>query len=280
MKSLLSALLILFFAVSAFAVEVKEDYADFNGQKVYFKSIGKGKKVLVFVHCWTCNSEFWKDSYNAFPEYRVIALDLIGHGKSDKPRTDYTMEYLAQSVEAVLKKAKVKEAVLVGHSMGTPVVRQFYRLYPKQTKGLIIVDGGLRPFAPKSQLEQFFAPLKTNYSESASKFIDGMLETVSPNLKSFIRTSMLSSTDYVAVSAMDGMIDENIYKTDKINVPTLAILAESSFGSQKDLEPFLRSLIPNLNLVMWKGVSHFLHLERPREFNAEVKNFIVKNNLL
>ncbi len=280
MKQLLGLAFALLFTVSAIAMDQNGDYAKLNGQKVYFKSFGKGKKAVVLVHGWTCNSEFWKNSYASFPEYRVIAVDLIGHGKSDKPKANYTMEYFAQSIEAVMKKAKVKKAVLVGHSMGTPVIRQFYRLYPRKTLGLVIVDGALRPFGPKAQIDQFMAPLRANYKAVAPSFIDGLAGKISPELKTFVKDSMLSTPEHVALSAMDGMGDESLYKTDKIDVPVFAVLADSSFGQQKDLEQFLRSMISNLDLKMWKDVSHFLMMEKPKEFNSELKAFVIKNKML
>jgi pimeloyl-ACP methyl ester carboxylesterase len=281
MKNLLTLAIILLVSASIFGLEKNDNFADFNGKKVYFKSFGKGKKAIVLIHGWTCNADFWRESFNAFPEFRVIAVDLIGHGRSDKPKTDYTMEYFAKSIEAVMKKAKIKEAVLVGHSMGTPVIRQFYRLYPKQTLGLVIVDGGLRPFGTKAMRDQFMAPLRADYKANSLRFIEGMIMPIKDeNLKQTIRNSMAATPDYVALSAMDGMGDETLYKTDAINVPVLAVLAESTFGQQKDIEQFLRSMMPNLNFQMWKGVSHFLMMEKPKEFNAEVKAFVVKNKLL
>ena len=139
-------LLILCFVVPAFAQteKTKSKFADFGDVKIHYNDVGKGKNALVFVHGWTCNADFWRQSINAFPNYRVVALDLPGHGASDKPQAVYSMEYFANAVQAVMKDAKIKKAVLVGHSMGTPVVRQFYRLYPEKTLGLIIVDGALR----------------------------------------------------------------------------------------------------------------------------------------
>ena len=101
-------LLIVLFAVSAFANSPKSRIANFSGAKVHFQETGKGKKALILVHGWTCNADFWKESINAFPEYRVIAVDLPGHGKSDKPKTDYSMEYFAKSIAAVMKEAKIK----------------------------------------------------------------------------------------------------------------------------------------------------------------------------
>lgn len=67
-----------------------------------------------------------------------------------------------KNLEAVLQDAGVKKAVLVGHSMGTPVIRQFYRLYPQQTLGLVIVDGALR-IGTRAEVEQMMAPIGERY---------------------------------------------------------------------------------------------------------------------
>ena len=82
---------------------------------------------------------FWRMQVPAFEtKSRVIAIDLPGHGRSDKPQIDYTMDLFARAIDAVLRDAKVDRAVLVGHSMGVPVVRQFYRKYPEKTRALVI----------------------------------------------------------------------------------------------------------------------------------------------
>jgi len=283
MKNLLILALLLISAATVFASNnaPKSNWTKLGENKIHYYDIGnaKQKTVLVFVHCWTCNTDFWRESMTAFPEMRVIAVDLIGHGKSDKPKSDYTMEYFAKSVEAVLKKAKVEKAVLVGHSMGTPVIRQFYRLYPEKTAALIIVDGALRPFAPKAEIDKFFAPLRANYKQFSQGFIDGMLQPIKDDkLKTEIRIAMLATPDYVAIGAMDGMNDEKNFAMDKINVPVLAILAKSPFWAA-DTEQFLRGLAPNLEFQMWDGVSHFLMMEKPAEFNQSVRAFLVKNKL-
>ena len=67
------------------------------------------------------------------------------------------MDLFANAIDAVMRDAKVERAVVVGHSMGTPVARQFYRKYPQKTLGIVIVDGGLRPFGTKEMREQFMA---------------------------------------------------------------------------------------------------------------------------
>lgn len=276
-----SLVLLVMWSFSAFGktLEIKTGFADYNGSKVFYQETGKGKSALIFIHGWTCNSDFWKRSIEAFPERRVIAIDLPGHGRSDKPQTEYSMEYFARSIEAVMKTAKVKKAVLVGHSMGTPVIRQFYRLYPKMTQGLVIVDGGLRPFVPKAQMEQFMAPIFADFKKNAPGFVEGMLQPIKDEgLKKEIRDSMNSTPHYVGISAMKGMMDDKIWAEDKINVPTLAILAENPFWPA-DTKDFYTKLAPGMDFRMWQGVSHFLMMEKPELFNKSIKLWLSKNSL-
>jgi pimeloyl-ACP methyl ester carboxylesterase len=281
-RSIFSIALVFLSLAAAGKAVPKDEWAKLDGVRLHYYDIGdtKAKNAIVFVHGWTCNADFWKESMNAFPQYRVIAIDLVGHGRSEKPeKADYSMEYFAQSVEAVLKKAKVKKAVLVGHSMGTPVIRQFYRLYPDQTLGLVIVDGALRPFGPRAEIEKFFEPLFKDYRGEAPKFVDGLLEPTRADLKPDIRSAMLSTPDYVGISAMRGMLDDKIWTNDQIKVPVLAVMSGSGQWAA-DTKDFYQTIAPNLDFQMWAGVSHFLMMEKPYEFNSAVQYFIVKNKLL
>jgi len=261
----------------------KSYWAKYDGNKVRYYDIGshKSKNALIFIHGWTCNADFWKDSYNAFPKYRVIAIDLPGHGQSDKPKVDYTMEYFARSIEAVMKKAKIKQAVLVGHSMGTPVARQFYRLYPDKVSGIVVVDGLLRPIGSREDMEKgFLGPLRANYKENEPKLVDGLLQPVKDeSLKMYIRKTMTAAPDYVGVSAMAGMIDSLIWTNDKVNVPVLAVMAASPWWGPDTKDSF-QAVAPKIDFQMWTGVSHFLMMEKPKEFNETVANWLAKNKLL
>jgi pimeloyl-ACP methyl ester carboxylesterase len=250
--------------------------------RVHYSSAGKGKKALVFVHGWACNLNFWRGQAPVFEKKtRVILIDLPGHGQSDKPKISYTQDLFARAVNQVLIDAGVDKAVLVGHSMGTPVIRQFYRKYPEKVLGLVIVDGALRPYGDKNTMEQFVAPLRgPNYKEAAAGFIDGMLgQQITAALKEEIKTSMLNTPQYVAISAFEGMMDPDIWKEDKINVPVLAVLAKSPFWPA-DIERIYRGIAPNLDYHMWDGVSHFLMMEKPREFSEAVAAFLSKNGLV
>jgi pimeloyl-ACP methyl ester carboxylesterase len=286
MRRNLKQLLLLFLILASVSVVTAQNgssdkYAKLGSNKIHYVSTGKGKDAVVLVHGWTCNLTLWRDQIPELSKRaRVIALDLPGHGLSDKPDTTYSMDFFADAIAAVMKDAGVEHAVLVGHSMGTPVVRQFYRKYPQKTLALVVVDGGLRPFGTKEQREQFMAPMRgPNYKQAGAQMFAAMTATLSEADKDRIRTSFANTPQNVLVSAMEAMSDESLYATDKINVPVLAILAKSPFWPP-DTEEFLHGLAPDLEYQMWEGVSHFLFMDRPKEFNAAVIAFLDKKKLL
>jgi pimeloyl-ACP methyl ester carboxylesterase len=260
----------------------KSRYAKLDGARIHYQSYGKGREALVLIHGWTCNLDYWRDQIPDFAKRnRVIALDLPGHGQSDKPEIAYSMDLFARAVDAVMRDAKVERAVLVGHSMGTPVARQFYRKYPQKTLAIVIVDGGLRPFGDKKMRDGFVAAFRApNYKEAGQQMFSGMAGPGLPaETQERIKTSFLNTPQHVIVSAMEGMNDDSIYEPDKINVPVLAILAKSPFWPA-DTEQFFGSIAPNLDFHMWEGVGHFLMMEKPKQFNEAVIVFLDKNSLL
>jgi len=136
-------------------------FATSDGAKVHYKSLGDSaaKSAVVFIHGWSCDMTSWRAQVPAFEgKARILLVDLPGHGKSDRPAVDYTMERFANAVEAATRDAGVERALLVGHSMGTPVARQFWRLFPTKTLGIAAVDGALRTyFKDLAQVEKFAA---------------------------------------------------------------------------------------------------------------------------
>ncbi len=261
----------------------EDRFARLNSIKVHYQNYGQGKDALVFVHGWTCNLNFWKANVPAFTDQtRVIAIDLPGHGESDKPQVTYSMDLFAQAINAVLEDTKVERATLVGHSMGTPVIRQFYRKYPSKTRALVIVDGALKPWGSQEQMKQLLEPFRgTNYKQSAEAMINFMLAPVKDKaVQAEIKSAMLSTPQHVIIGAFEGMIDESIWKTeDKINVPTLVLMVKQP-QLPSDYEKSVRELVPEVEYQLWEGVSHFLMMDEPQKFNEAVTAFLKKNKLV
>src|SRR6266481_7818176 len=74
----------------------KSHFARFGTNRVHYLTAGNGQPVIVFVHGWSCNATFWREQVPVFGDKaRLILIDLIGHGQSDKPEAYYSMDFLA-----------------------------------------------------------------------------------------------------------------------------------------------------------------------------------------
>src|SRR5205807_1655354 len=138
-------------------------------------------------------------------------IDLPGHGQSDKPDVSYTQERFARAVEAVMRDAGVERAVLVGHSMGSPVEFTVLRLFPGKVRGIVFVDGQVLT-APKDDAERDARQKQReqlskmwhgeNYKASAAGMINSMFtDKTSPALREEIKTKMSAAPQHVLASA-------------------------------------------------------------------------------
>lgn len=257
--------------------------AEVDGVKVHYTSYGEGPVAVVFVHGWSCDETFWAAQGPALAaqNIRAITIDLPGHGQSDKPTIDYTMNLNARAITAVLDHAEVKSATLIGHSLGAAAIRQAYRRIPGRVSALVIVDGALRPFGDAAMLEKFIAPLRgPDFQQAFGRSLEGMTQQIrDPLLREKIKTQVAQTPQHVVVSAMESSADPALWKPDQIDVPVLMIMARNPRWNA-DYEQFVRSFIPNLQYETWDGVSHFLMMEKPREFTEALVKFMRTHLLL
>lgn len=268
-------------ALGAAEVAPSSHFAELDGVRIHYTDYGAGEKALLFVHGWSSDETVWKKQAPALAKsIRVLTVDLPGHGQSDQPERAYTMEYYARALDAVFHDAGAKMATVVGHSNGTVVVRQFYRLYPQEVNGMIIVDGSLRPLGKKEEMEKFIAPLRApDYAEKAGEFIDHIVTPMKdPEERRATKEMMLRTPQRVALSEFEATLDPALWKTDKIEAPLLLLLAKSPFwdGYEEDV----RKLAPQAEFKTFADVSHFLMLDRPDDFNETLLAFLKKHELL
>ncbi len=108
----------------------------FNNKKINYEDSGKGH-VLVLLHGFTETLNMWNEfSKKLSAQFRVVCIDLPGHGKSECVDDVHSMELMADAVKTVLDKLNINKAVVVGHSMGGYVALSFARKYEHVLKGL------------------------------------------------------------------------------------------------------------------------------------------------
>lgn len=250
---------------------------------IHYKTWGRGNEALVFIHGWACDMTYFGEQVPHFADrMRVIAIDLPGHGASEKPQVEYTQALFAESIRRVLDDAHVKRAVLVGHSMGMSVARQFYRAYPKRTAGIVSLDGSVKAMiTDQKTIDKILASLRgPGYLPAATMMIDGMLAAAPDTpYKAHVREVMLETPQHVVASSAAGMFDLTLWNDEPIKVPVLLLHAASPLWTA-DYEKYAHTIIPNLDYQVIDGVSHFLHTEKPEEVNKLIDEFLVKNELL
>ena len=107
--------------------------------------------AIVLVHCYDCSMHWWQPvSHHLAKDHRVISVDLIGHGGSEKPTSGYEIENQARQVWRALDAVGVENAVLAGHSLGGMVVTAMTEEHPERVDGLVAV--GSPPARFKSNL--------------------------------------------------------------------------------------------------------------------------------
>ena len=123
--------------------DIDSAYATINDSvRIHYKTYGDGDKTICFVHGFGCDLNTWEKQFEGLRDeegLRLLFIDLPGYGESSKPHVDYTLDFFAKGVNAVLDKEHVEAAVLVGHSLGTPVCRQV--LLGGRQGNLVDIDG-------------------------------------------------------------------------------------------------------------------------------------------
>ena len=269
-------LLILLFAATC---TLPLSAATVDGVTLHSSSAGKGAKTVILVHGWTCDDTSWMSQVPALAkEYRVLTLDLPGHGKSGSPKDGkFSMDLFARAVEAVRSEAKADKVVLVGHSMGTPVIRQYARLYPQHVAGLVLVDGLVSiPASLPSQGAP--APPDPNRMggpgglKAREGMIRGMFTPKTPQpLQEHILKMMMSAPEATATGAMRATFDPANWTEDVMTMPVLGIYAEKSALSNPERS---KRVFPAFEYAEIPGTGHFLMMEKPEEFNRLLMSFL------
>lgn len=268
-----------------------------DGRTIAFVDEGESEEVIIFVHGLGSYLPAWKKNIEVLKNnYRTIAIDLPGYGKSSKEPHEGTPEFYADVISNLMKKLNIEKANIAGHSMGGQAAITMAIKYPQQVKRLILVaPAGIESFT-EGQKEWFrevmtvqgvkLTPVNQLRANVYSNFYN------MPDDAEFMITDRIALREaeqfdnycYAVVQSVNGMVDQPVVNLlDRITQPTLIV-----FGENDNLipNPYLnpgytsevgykgKELIPNSELVMIPECGHFLQFEKPEVFNEAIKNFL------
>jgi 3-oxoadipate enol-lactonase len=256
-----------------------------DGAKLFYEEDGTGEPVL-FIHGNMVDRRMWEDQVEPFAErYRVIRMDVRGFGRSEYHPGPYSDH---GDVLGLLRLLDVREAHLVGLSMGASIASEFALVHPEVMKTLTVVPGGipgheLSPWFDEG-FGEFVSAARVGDFQRATDLImafppmrpaSGM-----PAVDSALRTMIGEYTwenvldDYGEWSAIEPSVYERL---EDISCPTLVVSGDLDIEEFREEAEILAKRIPRAELARIAGAGHMVNMERPAEFNAAVLAFLARH---
>jgi pimeloyl-ACP methyl ester carboxylesterase len=235
-----------------------------EGARIVYSTYGSGSPVIL-LHGGLGHSGNWGYQVPALVEsgYRAVLIDSRGYGRSTRDSRPFSYELMASDVLAVMDTLHLERAALVGWSDGACTSLILAEKAPSRAAGVFYFacnmdPSGVKPFEATPTLSRCFARHAKGYAE---------LSTTPEHFKTFVEDVSLMGRTQPNYSAHD---------LAKIRVPVVIVQSEhDEFIKREHAESLARS-IPNAEFALLDGVSHFAPLQRPRQFNAAILEFVVK----
>ena len=250
-------------------------------QDIYVGDIGKGFPI-VLVHGFLGSSIMWEPQINYLKkDYRVITPDLPGFGNSKKAQSKDNINEMAKTVLDCLKEKDIDNFFLLGHSMGGMIVQEIAKLAGKKIEKLICYGTGASGNIPgrfetinesRNRLKKD-GLVSTAYRIAKTWFIEGDKSKYFYLCDEAGKATTLEAADNALVAMENWNGVENLKN---IKIPTIIIWGDKDKAYNFNQVDTLNKKIPNNKMLIFKGCSHNVHLERPDEFNQCVHEFLNK----
>jgi pimeloyl-ACP methyl ester carboxylesterase len=268
-----------------------------NGHDVAYRTAGDGPVVLL-VHGMAGSSATWNHVMPALARrFTVVAPDLLGHGESAKPRSEYSLGAHANSLRDVLNALGYDRATLVGQSLGGGVIMQLAYQYPERCERLVLVSSGglgrevnllLRALsAPRA--EQVLSLACTPGVREAASRVAAWLHRVGvragPAGEEMWR-SFASLTDadgrrafFRTLRAVIDLGGQTVGAADRLylaaHIPTLIVWGARDLFIPVGHARAAHEAIPGSRLELFEDVGHYPHCEAPARFVDVLVDFII-----
>lgn len=255
--------------------------AEFRQTKVRYSDKGKGR-VVVLLHGFLESLDVFKElSSKLATSFRVIAIDLPGHGQTPCVGYIHTMELMAECIKEVMDSLHLKKYVVVGHSMGGYVALAFAELFPQHMKGLCLFHSTAMPDSEekKKNRERVAEIVKNDHSQLVAELIPKLFD---PENVSLLKTEVahakqiaLDTPQEGIVAALRGMKErpsrEMVLKNSKF--PVLFIIGKKDVILAWENLLLLASLPKRSFNIVLEHAGHMGFYEAPEETFKALRKF-------
>lgn len=233
--------------------------------------------LIFFIHGAGGRADQWHKQINALKDkYSILSFDLLGHGKSPKPKTGYTFLELMREVEAIYNKYKREQNIIIAHSYGVAFALQLALKNEHKIQKLILLGANKpRPIKrvglwnlPVFMLERLRPVFSNGFAKKAFH------SDSDPDFINRERATSDQNPMFIMKALMKGMKEMPAMNVNDISIPVLIINGETDGLTPVAGAKFLAAEIPNAELIIIEKASHLVMLEQPELVNKIMINFI------
>jgi pimeloyl-ACP methyl ester carboxylesterase len=255
-----------------------------NNTAINWHVTGDGDIVLFFVHGAFTDQAYWKKQVDYFSKnYTVVTIDLAGHGKSGRDRTDWSVENFAEDVQFVIQQLNLKNVILIGHSIAADINLLAAARHPSQIIGFIAIDA----------FKNAGTPLPDEYRNETNKVLDQMQVDFENAIGEYVRTGLVSPEtppevaervvdDYqqalqpMALQVMTAILNMDVLERKwlpELQAELHIINVDNTPTNWEALKQYAKN---GFDLSEINATSHFPMLESPAELNHLLEQAIYK----
>ncbi|MDP3857043.1 MAG: alpha/beta hydrolase [Stagnimonas sp.] len=239
--------------------------------ELYVDDAGSGSGVpIVFLHSYAGTSAHWRAQLaHLRPRRRAVAMDLRGHGHSDKPPDgDYSVPVIGEDIAAVVDALELRRFVLVGHSLGGAAAAAYVGKHPQRVAGLVLA--GAPGKAAPEEAKQVLASLQSDYAKTMAGYWASLLADAQPEVRERLDAGMHAVGREASMAIIGAILGyDPLPALSAYDGPKLIIDTPHGEGPTA-----LHNQLPDINRKVIPGTSHWPHMDKPQEFNRLLDEFL------
>lgn len=245
---------------------------------------GSGK-ILLFIHGWLMSGRVWSRQFELADRFRLITIDLPGHGLSDAH--DFSYSGSVESILRLLDRLGIEKVCPVGWSMGSQIALELCNAAPDRLSGMVLVagtprftsDGDYSHGLPESEARGMALRIRRNLQKTSSEFFSLMFaegEVSRLDLGQIAREILARVPDQeLAAQALAELAGSDMRTMlPEIKLPVLLIHGDADRICPSGASQYMHSLIPGSEMAILPGTGHAPFLTRAGQFNSLVAGFV------
>lgn len=259
--------------------------------RLHITDAGEGRPV-VLIHGWPLSDEMYEYQYHALIKnnFRAIGITLRGFGKSDKPYGVYNYNVFAGDIKKVLSILEIKDAVLVGFSMGGAIAIRYLFMFNGAHVSKLALCGAAAPIWTQRKDFKFNLPqsdvdelIELNYTDrpkllsNFGKIFSATENALNEGIAGWLNGINISASSYATAQCLIALRDTDLRPDmDKITIPTVIMHGKKDKICSYDLALQMNAAIKDSHIITFENSGHSLFLEETLKFNSELIKFAKK----